>query len=122
MKITITLTELHNLVCSVYGLPADTTVSVENTTVNVLPEHLDYCVLKMAFNNARLVTVSGSILPESKISAIKLVRELVSNTGRSCGLPQAKYAVEDWKNFCNYVKAHGYPPMALEDPDYGWKI
>ena len=119
MKITLTLGELQSLVCRAYALPVNTEISIEGTAVL---KHPQYTTLLESFTRDDIIVPGGNVRAERKISGIKLLRELVTGTGKDCGLAQAKYAVEDWKNFCAYVKQYGFPPMSANDPDYGWKL
>ena len=105
MKIVMTIAELTDLVRRRYDLPNPLTLEV------LQGPHPDAENLRNALKSAALVDVSGLVFEDRKIAAIKLLREIVPN----CGLAQAKWAIEDLRNFMAHVSAHGFPKMASDE-------
>ena len=105
MKIQLTIHEVRDLVIRSYALPH--TIELEI----VSGEHPEAAKLKGIFEKEGFLDGGKLVYPHLKISAIKTLREVISESGVSCGLAHAKYAVEDWARFIEFVTKHGYPNM-----------
>lgn len=97
MKIILSLNEVQNIVRQSLNLPAECLIEVG-------PTHSSE---KERFENEMrqngYLDLGGEITPDKKISAIKLLRGMISGMG----LAEAKNAVENWKNFLNFIEQNG---------------
>lgn len=112
MKITLTIAELTEIVRSRYSLPDDVSLEIAGYSgIN----HLDADKLISRLQAEDCFDGNFNPRPEKKIACIKMVRDVYANTVRPgslvCGLANAKYAVEEWPVFIQYVKKHGFPAM-----------
>lgn len=115
MKLTLTLSEVADQLRKQYGFPQNTVVEITDGSTSILTDTL--VTLRNRMRTIGYMDADGSIYPQFKIAAIKLLREMVV----PCTLKQAKDAIEDWSRFSAYVGQYGYPPMTVESPEFGWR-
>jgi len=116
MKITMTMIELTALVTAKFMLPGDTVLEIAEYVGVSNPAGEK---LRAALQAEGCLTASGQIVTDKKIPSIKKLRELVSFE-KTCGLKQAKDAIEDYPRFLAFVQKHGFPPMGPDDREFGW--
>lgn len=117
MTITLSLSEIRDLVISRFALPMDTQVDIAGMAKCVSPEvEAFFAAMK------QYLRVDGTIDPVFKIPAIKKLREFCSShCGNILGLATAKYAVEDWANFSNRIRTDNrFPLVRVDSGEFVW--
>ena len=114
MTITLSLSEIRDLVISRFALPMDTQVDIAGMAKCVSPEvEAFFAAMK------QYLRVDGTIDPVFKIPAIKKLREFAGNSGVSLDLGAAKYAIEDWANFSNQIRTNNRLPR-VDNGSFVW--
>jgi hypothetical protein len=96
MKIKLTTYEAHNLIIKALGLPTNTTVVIQRG-----PRPLPVEVHDLIFQISNMDWKYSQ-----KIQSIKRFREVVS-----CGLADAKWAVDIWEDTCKWMKENRRFPL-----------
>jgi hypothetical protein len=111
----LTLAEVTQIVLDRYSLPANVVLVIEDIKPETNWANRAACgELIAAFNQVEGLDEAGKIRSDRKIVCIKALRDVYARrfpNCPACSLAMAKYAVEDWNRFSNYLRTYGWPAM-----------
>jgi hypothetical protein len=111
MKISLTIDEVKSMVATKMGLGEgtfDLSISYPSKAKNTPFNNLLQRLIKIG----ALPFPSLSIEPSHKIQAIREFRQFYLDNGISCGLGEAKCAIEEWPQFFKYATKNGLPTLS----------
>jgi hypothetical protein len=119
MKLTLTIDEVKAAVARVVGINGEYELKIMYPKRNKKNPLLQELLERM--NTEGCFTLNNVIRPDQKIQSIKVLRQFIMDKEPyTCGLAQAKFAVENWTAFCKVVGEKGIPRMGSGDQD--WRI